>query len=239
MPKLSFINEPAKELAKKYEVEDRNRELFKGINESVTWKIFRIMSEFVEGFTFLSKLKGNVTIFGSARLAEHNEHYEQARKLGEMLAKEGFNVITGGGPGIMEAANRGAAEAGGDSVGLNIELPFEQRINPYVNKAMGFHYFFTRKVMLSIVSQAYVYFPGGFGTLDEMFELVTLIQTGKSDRIPIVLVGRDYWQGLIDWLEQCVYKEHKAVDSEDLAIYQVVDSAEEAFAVITKSIKKR
>lgn len=203
--------------------------------DSPTWRIFRIMSEFVEGFQFLAGLKKEVSFFGSARFTEENEHYEEARKLAHMLGKEGYTIITGGGPGIMEAGNRGAHEVGAESIGLNIQLPFEQRINKYVKRGIGFHYFFTRKVILSASAQAYVFFPGGFGTLDEFFELITLIQTGKMERIPVVLIGKDYWSPLVVWINKTVYAGHKAIDKEDMDIFHLVDSPKEAVAIIKKS----
>jgi hypothetical protein len=207
--------------------------------EGPTWRIFRIMAEFVDGFQFLAPLKREVTIFGSARTPPGSEEYREAEKLGAMLARAGFTVITGGGPGIMEAANKGAYEAGGESIGLNIELPFEQRRNPYVKKGIGFHYFFTRKVMLSASAQAYVFFPGGFGTLDEFFELITLIQTRKMERIPIICVKRHFWQPLREWLREQVLQEHGAVDPADLKIFQIVETAEEAFLVIKRSRERK
>ncbi len=201
----------------------------------ITWRIFRIMAEFVEGFQFLSQFSREVSMFGSTRFQEGDRWYEEARKLGKRMAECGFTVITGGGPGIMEAANRGASEAGGESVGLNIQLPMEQRTNPYVKKARGFHYFFTRKVMLAASSQAYAFFPGGFGTLDEMFEIITLVQTGKMQPIPIVLVGRDYWQPLTDWIDETLVRKERTVSAKETKIYTVVDTAEEAFALIETS----
>ncbi len=204
--------------------------------ENINWKIFRIMAEFVEGFEFLSKLKNEVTIFGSARSSMADPYYAIAKQLGYLCGKGGFTVITGGGPGIMEAANWGAFDAGGDSVGIDIELPMEQRKNQYVKHSMGFHYFFTRKVMLSASSQAYIYFPGGFGTLDELFEMVTLIQTGKmSDQIPIILVGKKYWQPMINWLHESVYNEFHDIGAEDLDLFHIVETAEQAFALIKET----
>lgn len=201
----------------------------------VTWRIFRIMAEFVEGFQFLSNLTNEVTVFGSARLPATNKWYQEAEKLGAMLAKGNFTVVTGGGPGIMEAANKGAHEAGGKSIGLNIQLPKEQRINPYVDSSRAFHYFFTRKVILAASAQAYVYFPGGFGTQDEAFEILTLIQTKKSERMPIVMVGKDYWDGWFDWLNKVVFEEFDCISKEDLEIFKIVDSAEEAYDLIKDS----
>lgn len=207
--------------------------------QDIDWRIFRIMAEFVEGFEFLSKFKNEVTIFGSARAAVSSRSYKEARKLGKLLGKNGYAVITGGGPGIMEAANRGAAEAGGESAGLNIELPKGQRTNRYVSQSIGFHYFFTRKVMLSASAQAYVFFPGGFGTLDEMLEMTMLIQTGKiKERIPVVLVGKEYWRPFLDWVGKVLVTRHKFVNTEEAAIMQLVDSAEEAFDIIKKTSER-
>ena len=201
----------------------------------ITWRIFRIMAEFVEGFQFLSELDREVTIFGSARLTPDDKWYQEAVELGALLGKSGFTVVTGGGPGIMEAANRGSYEAGGKSVGINIQLPMEQRINPYVKSSRAFHYFFTRKVILAASAQAYVYFPGGFGTMDELFEILTLIQTEKSEKIPVVLVGRDYWEGLISWVKEVQLKRYGTVSQEDMDIFKVVDTAQEAFDLIKDS----
>ncbi|MBI2454331.1 MAG: TIGR00730 family Rossman fold protein [Parcubacteria group bacterium] len=201
--------------------------------ESFHWRVSRITAEFVEGFQFLFDFKKTVTFFGSARFQPDNSWYQEAEKLAGLLAKEDFTVITGGGPGIMEAGNKGAAETGGESVGINIQLEKEQRINPYVKRSIGLHYFFTRKVMLSYSAWAYVFFPGGFGTLDEFFELVTLVQTQKINAgIPIVIVGRDYWTGLLDWVDKTVFKKNLAIDKEDMKIYTLVDTAAEAFNII-------
>lgn len=211
----------------------------KDFRESFHWRVFRILSEFVEGFQFIFDFKKTVTFFGSARLTPENQWYKEAEKLAQLLAKSGFTVITGGGPGIMEAANKGASEKGGESVGLNIQLEQEQRINPYVKKSKGFHYFFTRKVMLTYSSWAYVYFPGGFGTLDEFYEIVTLVQTKKiCSHIPIVLVGKDFWSGQLDWIDNVLYKNYDAIDKDDMNIYKLVDNADEAYEII-KDIKER
>jgi uncharacterized protein (TIGR00730 family) len=196
---------------------------------SISWRIFRIMSEYVDGFEFLSKLERTVTFFGSARLTEENKYYQLARALGYRLAKEGFTIVTGGGPGIMEAGNRGASEAEGISVGLNIELPLEQEFNPYVKQGIGFHYFMSRKFMLDYSALAYVFFPGGFGTLDELFTISTLIQTGKADRdVPVVLIGREFWTPLLEWMKQAHVGRWHTVSRQDLDIWQVTDDPEEA-----------
>lgn len=207
--------------------------------ENANWRIFRIMAEFVSGFEFLADLRREVTFFGSARFTEDDHWYKVAQKLGRMLAEHGFTVITGGGSGIMEAGNRGAYEGGGQSVGIDIELPMEQRRNAYVRKGVGFHYFFTRKVMLSASAQAYIFFPGGFGTLDEFFEIVTLIQTKKMEPVPIVCMGHDYWQGLHTWMREELLANFKTITADDLNLYSIVDSAEEAFDLIKDSPERR
>lgn len=199
------------------------------------WRIFRIMSEFVEGFQFLSKCKQEVAFFGSARLGHSSKYYKEAVELGKILARRGYSIITGGGPGIMEAGNKGAILGNGESIGINIQLPFEQRVNRYVKKSIGFHYFFTRKVILSASAQAYVFFPGGLGTLDELFEMLTLIQTKKMEKIPVVLIGRDFWNPLINWMEMALVNKHKTISPGDLKIFQCVNSAPEAYAIIKKS----
>ncbi|MFA5935537.1 MAG: TIGR00730 family Rossman fold protein [Patescibacteria group bacterium] len=197
------------------------------------WRVFRMMAESIEGFEFLSKLKNEVSIFGSARTGPRHASYKAAQKLGSMLGKKGYTVITGGGPGIMEAANKGAFQAGGVSVGLDIELANEQRRNKYATKGIGFHYFFTRKVMLSISAQAYVFFPGGFGTLDEMTEMLCLIQTKKIPAsVPLILVGKAFWKPLLRWFKQVLVTEEKYIDAADMDILRVVDTAEEAFKII-------
>ncbi len=207
-----------------------------GFTENINWKIFRIIAEFVEGFEFLSKLKNEVTFFGSARSGPSDPYYQVARELGFLCGKNGYAVITGGGPGVMEAANQGAFESGGESVGINIMLPMEQRQNSYVRRSMGFHYFFTRKVMLSASAQAYVFFPGGFGTMDELFEMVTLIQTGKmSDQVPVILMGKAFWQPLLAWIRQAMADQYRYISPEDMDIFHLVDTAEEAFKIIKKT----
>ncbi len=207
--------------------------------ENINWRIFRIMAEFVEGFEFLSKLKREVTIFGSARAIPGSKYYDMARQIGYLCGKAGYTVITGGGPGMMEAANWGATDSGGESVGLDIQLPMEQRRNPYVKRAMGFNYFFTRKVMLSASSQAYVFMPGGFGTLDELFEMVTLIQTRKmSSEVPVILVGKEFWEPLLAWIKDVLWREERFISAEELSIMKLVDRPEEAFAIIQKTVER-
>ncbi len=208
------------------------------INYRDSWRIFRIMSEMVEGYQFLAELKNEVTILGSARFEEDNKYYQVARELGNLLAEHGYTTITGGGPGIMEAGNRGAHEAHGESVGLNIQLPFEQRINPYVTKSTAFYYFFTRKVMLTSPANAFVFFPGGFGTFDEFFEVVDYIELGHMDKSPIVLVGKEFWQPVVDFLRNKSSRHVHAIVEGDLDNWHVVDTAEEAFAYI-KGVKDR
>lgn len=201
-----------------------------------SWRVLRIMSEFVDGFEFLSNLGQTVTFFGSARLREDTKYYRLARDLAYRLSKEGFTIVTGGGPGIMEASNRGASEAEGKSVGLNIKLPLEQEFNPYVKQGIGFHYFLSRKFMLDYSALAYVFFPGGFGTLDELFTISTLIQTGKADRdVPIVLIGREFWQPLLDWARNQLVAQWRTVSPDDLKIWQVTDDLAEAVKMICES----
>lgn len=204
----------------------------------ITWRIFRIMSEFVEGFQFLSTTTREVTVFGSARLPPTNRWYQEAVKFGRLLGQNGFSVITGGGPGIMEGANKGVYEVGGESIGLNIQLPHEQRVNPYVTRSRAFHYFFTRKVMLAASAQAYVYFPGGFGTLDELFEILTLIQTKKSEKIAVVLVSHEFWDGMVEWIQKTMLETFDSVSAEDLHLFTVVDTAEEAFNLVKTSSER-
>ncbi len=211
---------------------------FADFRSGASWRIFRIMAEFIEGFEFLADLKNEVTFFGSARTSPTSHCYKEARKLAKMLGEAGFTIITGGGPGIMEAGNRGATEAGAQSVGLNIQLPKEQRINPFVKKFKGFYYFFTRKVMLSASAQAYVFFPGGFGTLDELFELIMLVQTKKMMRLPLVLVGREYWNGLFDWVRKAAITENY-IDKDDLNIFSIVNTAEEAYEIVKRSKERK
>lgn len=214
----------------------RKRMTFADHEAELSWRVFRIMSEFVDGFEFLSKLGRTVTIFGSARMPEDNPYYGLARTLARRLAEENFTVVTGGGPGIMEAGNRGATEGGGLSVGLNIELPLEQQFNPYVRQGMGFHYFFSRKFMLDFSALAYVYFPGGYGTLDELFTVLTLTQTGKADRtVPVVLIGADYWQPLVDWMKNGLLDRYRLINPEDLEILHLTDDLDEVLEIVREA----
>lgn len=205
-------------------------------SSKATWRIFRIMAEFVDGYDFLSKLTADVTVFGSARLLPGSKYYEMAVELGRLLAENGFSVITGGGPGIMEAANKGAFLAGGESIGLNIQLPFEQRINKYVRHGIGFHFFFTRKVMLTSPSQAFVAFPGGLGTLDEIFEVLTLMQTKKMQPVPVILMGSEFWGALRTFLNDIALEKYKTIKPADLDLFHIVDSAQEAIDILKAGV---
>jgi hypothetical protein len=217
------------------EIEYRKQGVLPPHMSDITWRIFRIMAEFVEGFQFLSTLDREVTIFGSARFSPDNRWYLEAEQLGKLLAKQKFTTVTGGGPGIMEAANKGAFNAGGNSVGLNIQLPHEQRINPYVRVSRAFYYFFTRKVILAASAQAYIFFPGGFGTQDELFEILTLIQTGKSEPVPIILMGKEYWGAWMRFLEDVLFEKYHTIEKNELDLFSIVDTAEEAMAIIKNS----
>jgi uncharacterized protein (TIGR00730 family) len=203
-----------------------------------TWRVFRIMAEFVEGFETLDEIDRGVTVFGSARTKPGEEYYEKACNLAHKLVKNGFDVITGGGPGIMEAANKGASEGGGTSVGFNIELPMEQAPNPYINRLQSFRYFFCRKVMFLKKTFAVVVFPGGFGTMDEMFEVLTLIQTGKMAKVPLILVGTEFWRGLIDWVREHMEKPEGTpmVNSEDMNFFRIVDDMDEVVKVVNELV---
>jgi uncharacterized protein (TIGR00730 family) len=210
------------------------------LDDNPSWRIFRIMSEFVDGFTFLAGIDKSVTFFGSARLDESHPYYQLARELGRRLASHGFTIVTGGGPGVMQAANQGACDADGKSVGLNIQLPHEQRMNPYVRESMSFHYFFSRKVMLDFSAEAYIFFPGGFGTMDEFFELVTLRQTGKMDpMVPVILIGRDYWEPLLAWMEETLLRKYHTIAEQDLKIWTLTDDLEEAAQLVEASMARQ
>ena len=204
------------------------------IKSSDSWQIFKIMAEFVEGFEKMASIGPCVSIFGSARTATDNRYYQLAEDIAFKLTLHGYGVITGGGPGIMEAANKGAMRGDGVSVGMNIQLPFEQSSNPYIDsdKLLSFKHFFVRKVMFQKYAQGFIVLPGGFGTFDEFFESITLIQTEKIGKFPIVLVGRDFWKGLVDWIQDVVQQEEKNISIKDLDLFQLVDTAEEAIEVI-------
>ncbi|MCK6640869.1 MAG: TIGR00730 family Rossman fold protein [Bacteroidia bacterium] len=199
-----------------------------------SWQIFKIMSEFVEGFEKMTKIGPCVSIFGSARTKPENKYYQLAEEIATRLTQEGYGVITGGGPGIMEAANKGAKVGKGKSVGLNIRLPFEQSSNPFVDldKNLVFDYFFVRKTIFLKYSQGFIAMPGGFGTLDELFEALTLVQTSKIAHFPVILVGSDYWGGLVDWIRKTMLEKERNVSPEDLSLFHVVDTADEAVKII-------
>jgi hypothetical protein len=210
------------------------------IKTNDSWAIFKIMSEFVEGYEKLSKIGPCVSIFGSARNKPEDPYYKLAEEMGYQLTQNGYGVITGGGPGIMEAGNKGAYRGKGTSVGLNIELPFEQHDNPYIDKDknLEFDYFFVRKVMFIKYSQGFIVMPGGFGTLDEMFEAITLIQTEKIGRFPIILVGSKFWSGLIDWIKSTLLDEYATISKKDLNLIRIVDTPEEAVEHLNKFYAK-
>src|SRR5688572_18736512 len=216
----------------------RSRQPSADFVETDTWRTLRIMGEFVEGFDALADVGPAVSIFGSARVGRRNRYYGAARRLATALARQGFAIITGGGPGIMEAANRGAKEAGGLSIGCNIELPFEQGLNEYVDLGMEFRYFFVRKMMFVKYAEGFVIFPGGFGTLDELFEALTLIQTGKVEHFPVVLYGKDYWDGMMQWIRDKPLYEEK-VSPEDLDLVTVTSDIDEACEAITRHYRSR
>ncbi len=213
---------------------------WKEIHTSDSWRIFKIMAEFVEGYEKLAKIGPCVSIFGSARTDENNKYYKIAEEIGYLLTQNGYGVITGGGPGIMEAGNRGAKRGEGKSVGVNIELEFEQHPNEYIDndKIITFDHFFVRKVMFMKYSQGFIVMPGGFGTLDELFEAITLIQTKKIAKFPIVLVGKDYWTGLIDWVKSTMLAKENNISAEDLDIFSIVETAEEAVDFIYEFYSK-
>jgi uncharacterized protein (TIGR00730 family) len=201
-----------------------------------SWRVFKIISELVEGFEKLARIGPCVSIFGSARTHYNDKHYKLAEQIAYNLTQQGYGVITGGGPGIMEAANKGAKRGNGKSVGINIDLPFEQRANPFIDadKLITFDHFFVRKVMFMKYAQGFIVLPGGFGTFDELFEAMTLIQTRKIGRFPIILVGRKYWSGLLEWIKEQMLEEEHAISAEDLNLFTIVDTADEAVDNIVK-----
>ncbi|SFZ91989.1 hypothetical protein SAMN05428642_102468 [Flaviramulus basaltis] len=221
----------------------RKEQHHKGWNEIKTndsWAIFKIMGEFVSGFEKMSKIGPCVSIFGSARTKPDHKYYKLTEKIAQKIVEAGYGVITGGGPGIMEAGNKGAHLGGGTSVGLNIELPFEQHDNPYIDhdKSLDFDYFFVRKVMFVKYSQGFVVMPGGFGTLDELFEAITLIQTHKIGKFPIILVGTDFWEGLIDWVKKTLLDSFASISTKDLDLVHLVDTEDEVIAILEAFYKE-
>lgn len=210
------------------------------VKASDSWSIFKIMSEFVEGFEKMGRIGPCVSIFGSARTKPENEYYQMAEEIAFRLVQEGYGVITGGGPGIMEAANKGANRGGGKSVGLNIRLPFEQKPNDFIDhdKSIDFDYFFVRKTIFLKYSQGFIGMPGGFGTMDELFEALTLVQTNKIAEFPVVLVGKKYWQGLFEWMKQTMLLEEKNINEKDLDLFKMVDTSEEAVQHIVQFYSK-
>ncbi|MEN8193867.1 MAG: TIGR00730 family Rossman fold protein [Bacteroidota bacterium] len=212
-------------------INNLNQEL--GASQEDLWRVFRIMAEFVEGFEKMGKIKPSIAVFGSARTRASNKYYKLTQKVAKELTKKGFGIITGGGPGIMEAANRGATEAEGSSTGVNIELPHEQFANKYIDrdKLLSFRYFFVRKVMFFKYAQGYVIMPGGFGTIDEFFETLTLIQTGKTERVPIVVMGKEYWQPLMGWLKKYML-DFNFIEDFDMELFKLTDDPKEAAQII-------
>jgi uncharacterized protein (TIGR00730 family) len=208
-----------------------------GFTSEETWRVFRIMAEFIDGFEVLSKVGKAVSIFGSSRLKPQHKYYKIAEEIAYLLAKEGFAIITGGGPSIMEAANKGARKARGHSIGLNILIPSEQKPNKYIDTFLDFRYFFVRKVMFVKYAKAFVIMPGGYGTLDELFESLNLIQTERINKFPVILVGSDYWKGLISWIKDKVLRE-KCIDAADLDIFKIVDVPKDVVSEIKKFYSK-
>ncbi|MDA9907432.1 TIGR00730 family Rossman fold protein [Flavobacteriaceae bacterium] len=219
---------------------ERNPKNWNEVKTNDSWAIFKIMGEFVNGYEKLSKIGPCVSIFGSARTKPDDKYYQLAENIAKNLSDNGYGVITGGGPGIMEAANKGAYNAGGTSVGLNIELPFEQHDNPYIDndKSIDFDYFFVRKVMFVKYSQGFVVMPGGFGTLDELFEAITLIQTHKIGKFPIILVGKKFWSGLVDWIKETLLDSHNNISKEDLNLLNIVDTENEVIEILNEFYEK-
>jgi len=210
------------------------------IQAKSSWTMFKIISEFVEGFERLEAIGPCISIYGSARTNENHEYYQMGVSVAEKLVAEGYGIITGGGPGIMEAGNKGAQNAGGVSVGLNIDLPFEQKSNPYVDvdKDIKFNYFFARKVMFVKYAQAFVLLPGGFGTMDELFESLTLMQTNKIDKVPVILMGKDFWSGLIDWIKNTMLEKFGNISPKDLDLIHLTDDADEVVKIIDDFYEK-
>jgi len=230
-----MTNKEEEKIRKAFATKDWN-----DIKATDSWQIFKIMSEFVEGFEKMSRIGPCVSIFGSARTKPENKYYLLAEEIAFKLTKEGYGVISGGGPGIMEAANKGAKKGGGRSVGLNIVLPFEQSSNPFIDndKNINFDYFFVRKTIFLKYSQGFIAMPGGFGTMDELFEAITLIQTNKVAHFPIVLVGKQYWEGLLKWVKDTMLHEEHNISEKDLDLFHLVDTADETVQIITEFYSK-
>lgn len=207
----------------------------KDMTDLVHQKVSVINKELLEGLEFIGSYPKSVTFFGSARFKEDNPYYIQARRIASLLAQRGFAVVSGGGPGIMEAANRGAFDVDGTSIGFNIVLPREQVMNPYVQEHVDFQYFFTRKVSLTFSAEAYIYFPGGFGTMDEFFEILTLVQTRKIPQVPMILVGTDFWTPLKHFLENLMYKTHQTINKEDMNLFTITDDEDEILEIVKKA----
>lgn len=231
VPVAEFMHEPGQETEDERLLSRERTWLHRPEETTDSWRVFRIMGEFVEGFDTLARIGPGVSIFGSARTKPEDRYYQAAEETARLLCDAGFAVITGGGPGIMEAANKGAVDAGGKSVGCNIELPFEQGMNEYVRIAVNFRYFFVRKTMFVKYAEGFIIFPGGFGTMDELFESLTLIQTGKVRDFPVVLFGTDYWQGMLDWLHGTMLEDGK-ISAADMKLLVTTDSPQEAVNVI-------
>ncbi|PZW40571.1 MULTISPECIES: TIGR00730 family Rossman fold protein [Mesonia] len=219
---------------------DQQNKSWNEIKTNDSWALFKIMAEFVQGYERMSEIGPCVSIFGSARTDENHKYYKLATKVAEKIVEHGYGVITGGGPGIMEAGNKGAHNAGGVSVGLNIDLPFEQHDNPYIDKDknLDFDYFFVRKVMFVKYSQGFVVMPGGFGTLDELFEAITLIQTHKIDKFPIILVGKEFWGGLFEWVQTTLLDSFKNISAKDMDLVQMVDTEDEVIEILDQFYKQ-
>jgi uncharacterized protein (TIGR00730 family) len=203
------------------------------------WRVFRIMAEFVDGFEMMAQVPPGISVFGSARTTPDQPYYQKAQEVGRLIAEAGFSVVTGGGPGIMEGANRGAKAAGGESVGLNIILPFEQVANPYLTKVINFRYFFVRKVMFSKYAVGFIFFPGGYGTMDEFYDTITLIQTGKIHRLPIALVGKDFWEKHVEWVRETMLRRFENISPEDMDLFTMTNSPADAVQHICRNLSPR
>lgn len=243
MPNTSQDKNKKPKVYQPYDAISGEKLTFQELDKDLRERIHVIRREFIEGLNFIRQHEHTVTFYGSARFEEDNKYYRKARSIAKKIAKEGIDIVTGGGPGIMEAANRGASETTGEdsgrSLGLNIELPNEQVLNPYVEYNQNFHYFFSRKVSLTFSAEAYIFFPGGFGTLDEFFEMVTLVQTGKIEKVPIILVGIEYWGNLQDFIQQTLLKEFKTISHRDLDLFHITDDEKEIIKIVKNAPERR